>query len=408
MKTWFMVVELPTALLRSLTTAQVRLFAARFGWSSRTAKRGGPVLNHPTDGLTQIHLPNSDSDPDYAFRMRDAVIKLASSEKREPAALLHDLLLPAADILHIRLRSHDAANGTLPIDLGVKLFQAGQQVLTYAACSAQEPRAFYRTTTAGRVPQFMDRCLMGQSRNGNGYTATFAAPVTPDLQKTFADLPPTDDATANEVESLAVSAAPFERQVTLTLMRAVHTLKTAFEQGDTSGMAKHTDQGISANLCDALAELSVADQRAEVDIGVGWSKALPIVPFRLRNGVTFAQPEIVLLSAVGKELKRIEQRRQPVVGPITGLHAKPAELFDPFQGEVTVSAVVNGQKRSVRFTLPEAEYKQACDAHRDRLLVSVSGIPTGEASSSIFRLTLPKGFKVVAPSAQPEGVPSGS
>ena len=395
-------------LLMSLTTAQVRLFAARSGWSAQPTKRGGPVLNHPTDGLTQIHLPQADADPHYAFRMRDAVVKLAAAENRDPATLLHDLLLPPADVLHIRLRSNGAENGTLPIELGVKLFQAGQKVLTYAACSAHDPRPFYRTTTGGKVPQFMDRCLMGQSRNGDGYTATFAAPVTPDLQRTLADLSPTTDVMAHEVEDLALAAAPFERQVTMKLMRAVHTLKTAIEQGDTGGMVKYTNQGISANLCEALAELSVADQRARVDIDIGWSKALPTVPLRLRNGVSFAQPEIVLLNAVGKQLKRIDQKRQIVTGLITGLHANPAGLFEAFQGSVTVGSFVEGQRRSVRFTLLEAEYKTACDAHRDRCPVSVSGVLTGEASSSIFRLTLPKGFKVVTPAAQPEAVPNGS
>lgn len=392
--------ELPQSLLRSLTAAQVRLFAVRSGWKPVAVRRGGPVLNHPTDDLTQIHLPADLNDPDYTHRMHDAVLKLAATEGRDPAELLYDLTLPPADVLHLRLRSHDAAAGTLPLHLGVQLFASGQQLLTAAACSAHSPQAFYKNTTYAPVTKFLERCRMGQSRNGDGYAATFAAPVTPDPQRSLSEL--VTDLPPEEVEALALADAPFERRVTLTLMGALHTLRTGLDAGGQTVTADGVSRGVSANLCDALTALAVEDQRAVLDVSVGWSKSISRVPQRIATAVSFSQPEFSFLAATSRELKRLETRLLTVSGPVVDLHANPTNLFDEFEGNVTVRAELDGQSRSVKFTLREAEYRRACDAHRDRSHVSVTGVVAGDVSSRIFALSQPRNFRIV-----PQSAPAG-
>ena len=387
-----MTAELSQSLLRSLTAAQVRLFAVRSGWKPVAVKRGGTVLDHPSDGLTQIHLPAAQNDPDYAHRMRDAVLKLAETEGRDPAELLYDLTLPPADVLHLRIRSHDAEAGTLPLQLGVQLFSSGQQLLTAAACSAHNPQAYHKNTTSAPVTKFLERCRMGQSRNGNGYAATFAAPVTPDPQLTLMDAA---ELPADEVEAFTFADAPFERRVTLTLMGALHTLRNGLDTGGQTDTAESISRGVSANLCDALTALAVEDHRAVLDVSVGWSKSIPRVPPRIASAVSFSQPEFSFLAATSRQLKRLETRRLTISGPVVDLHATPTSLFDEFEGSVTVRTELEGQSRSVRFVLREAEYRQACDAHRDRSYVSVTGVVAGEVSSRIFVLTQPRGFRVI-------------
>lgn len=395
-----MATELSDSLLLQLVPAQVRLYALGAGWKlAEGVKRGAVVLNHPTDGLSQIRLPSGPDDPDYAHRMRDAVLKLAGSQNRDPAELLYDLTLPPADVLHLRLRSHDAANGTLPLALGVKLSYSGQQLLTAAACSAHQPRAYYPNPTFGPVTDFLGRCRLGQSRNGTGYAATVIAPVVPVFKPSLVDGYDDPTWTADELESLAVANAPFERKVTLTLMRALRALRTSLDGGQPTGTQENVERGVSANLCEALAGVSVEDQRAFLDIGIGWSRSLPSVPARLASAVTFAQPEITVLAATSRELKRLASRHTVITGRVVELHTKSPVSSGELTGTVTVRTELDGQSKAVEFTLKGSEYRAACDAHRDQLSVSVSGLLTGDAGSRTLKLTLPRGFQVISPQA---------
>ncbi len=393
-----MTAELSEPLLLQLAPAQVRLAAVGAGWKLvEGVKRGAVVLNHPTDGLSQIRLPSGPDDPDYAHRMRDAVLKLAASQNRDPAELLYELALPPADVLHLRLRSHDAENGTLPLALGVKLSASSQQLLTAAACSAHDPRAYYPNPTFGPVTDYLGRCRWGQSLNGTGYAATVIAPVVPMSQPSLLDGLTEPGWTPDEQESLAVSQAPFERRVTLTLMRALRTLRTALDTGGPTGTPENVERGVSANLCDALTGVSVGDQRAFLEVGVGWSRTLPGVPSRLAPTIMFAQPEITILAATSRELKRLTSRHTAISGRVIELHTKHGNPPGELAGTVIVRVELSGQWKSVQFALKGDEYRLACDAHRDQLTVEASGLLTGDAGSRTLKLTLPRGFRVLTP-----------
>jgi hypothetical protein len=61
-----------------------------------------------------------------------------------------------------------------------------------------------------------------------------------------------------------------------------------------------------------------------------------------------------------------------VDGPVISLQAEPAQLYEAFQGRVTIRALIAGRAARVRFVLPEADFSRACEALRDHRLGSGS------------------------------------
>src|SRR5262245_50973211 len=89
---------LPEGLLARLSGGRVRRYAEATGWSPlgvwndalAVYQRGGPG---------QLLVPLRPDFDDYPLRLAEAVDRLAEAERRPPAELLEELLLPPADRL---------------------------------------------------------------------------------------------------------------------------------------------------------------------------------------------------------------------------------------------------------------------------------------------------------------------
>jgi hypothetical protein len=239
------------------------------------------------------------------------------------------------------------------------------------------------------VTTFLNNCRLGQTERGS-FVATVIAPVTPELTPTIFD--GVDDEVTEADE-------PFERRVTLTLMRALQTLRGSLDTGRTGDLLRAVPHGVSANLCEALAEMTPGDQQANLQLGMSWSRNRPRVPNLVARQVSFAQPEFGILQEAGRKLKSLDSRKVTVRGPIIGLQAEPADLLEEFQGRVTIRAVIENRTARVRFDLKEADYTLACNAHRDRRQVSVAGMLHGDAKARIYDLLLPNSFQVLTTTA---------
>lgn len=382
--------DLSETLLRQLNPAQVRWYAVRAGWTPvNGSKRPVIVLNHPTDGLTQIQIPTAGAEREVAFLMGEAVQALAKFERRQAREVLADLAVPPADILRLHIQSPSANSGTLPLDEGLNLLKGGSSLLLAAACSAHQPLAHYRSQTFAPAQEFLRSCQLGQTERGS-YIATIIAPVTPELT------PSLFDAVGDDLE---IGDEPYERRVTLLLMQALQVLRGTLDRGRADELLRAVPQGVSANLCDALASMSPSDSRASLQVSMAWSRNRPRVPSEVPARIGFAQAEFSTLREAGRRLRNVEPRRVQVKGPVIGLQAEPADLVEDFRGNVTIRTLVSGRSARVRFVLQQSEYQQACDAHRDRRRVAISGLLHGDSQTRVFDLDSPKEFRVLGAEA---------
>jgi hypothetical protein len=371
----------------------VRWYATQAGWKPVSGvNRPVIVLNHPSDDLTQIQIPTAGSDKEIVYLMREAVERLAAAEHRSSREILFDLAVPTADKLRFRVQSREAEGGSLPLEEGLGLWTGGRDSILAAACSAYQPQAYFPRQSFSVAQNFLRRCRMAPSEPGS-YVATIIAPVPPELTPSL--LPePEAETEANPVNELI--GEPYERRVTLLLMLGLQTIQAAIERGDTGFLLHETSRGVSANLCEALATMSPSDTQATLHISTSWSPSRSRVPKAIKPRISFAQSEFMIIREVGRTLRAsMEPRRERVEGPIISLHAEPASLFEDFKGKVFIRTLINGKSARVRVELNEPDYVAACDAHRDRCRVAVSGILQREAEAKQYDLLHPQRFEVL-------------
>jgi hypothetical protein len=142
--------------------------------------------------------------------------------------------------------------------------------------------------------------------------------------------------------------------------------RDAAASGGMGGFEQAVRQGVSANLCDAVAGLSAASPEEGLDIRIAWSRTRPAantVPSRIVLG-SDSIPLIQEAARLFKETAPVEDVE--LQGFVTRLARGPTET----SGEVTLEGLVDGQLRRAIVELGEGIYLQAVQAHeqrRDRL-----------------------------------------
>jgi hypothetical protein len=163
--------------------------------------------------------------------------------------------------------------------------------------------------------------------------------------------------------------------VTLTLVRALRAAREAVTEAiATDGFEafeSRVENGISSNLCEALAGLT--ETVGAVDIGLTWAKVRP-----LQGGETSAPIRIDFTRTAGKvlhEAARQFRSREPLleqalIGWVTRLGRGP----DDEMGGAALSLLVDGKPKTAKVTgLGHADYQRLSIANVERKAVSCEG-----------------------------------
>jgi hypothetical protein len=371
-------------LTAGLRPDDVRWYVLGRGWKVQPTKNPSLMaFNSPTDLNLQIQVPVGVNGRDAGILMAEVVRKLAAAENRPLDEVSQDIRHPFEDILRLRVQSGAAEAGTLPLEDGLKLLQGGRELLRAAACSAHQPQAYYLRKSYKPVEEFIERCHIGQTARGSYVATILSPPMAPAAPGLFDHL---EDDFADDL--------PFERRVTLTLVRGLGVLQSAIQLASEEPIEKGVSHGVSADLCDALSNLTGLDEQANLRIEMGWSPVRPRVPNEAQQPFRFTAPDLAFIGEAGRKLRRKVLRSESIEGPIIGLKIDPT-LLESDYGTVTMRAVIDGRLASVRFTLSASDYAAACNAHRDKVPVHVKGILRRGEQSKLFQLEEVKGFTVI-------------
>src|SRR5207237_1282681 len=96
---------------------------------------------------------------------------------------------------------------------------------------------------------------------------------------------------------------PYERRVTLYLMAGLQAIQSALARGKPEDILRGVRQGVSANLCDALASMVPSNPQAGLEVSMSWSRARPRLPQRIRDRVVFTQGQFAIVREAGRHLR---------------------------------------------------------------------------------------------------------
>lgn len=337
----------------SLTPETLSRYLSSTGWApEQRLERATLWSRHEADGDFQVLVPGDQDLRDYPSRVTDLLTTVAAVEERPIRLLLDDLATTGADTLSFRLLP-SGPSGTIPLFNAVDALAGVRELVvssTYALMNEQP------MLVQGRRPEsvfdFARTVRLGTPRAGSWAIAAQLA------------IPRAD----------ANAAPPLARQVSLQMHRAVRACFAASGEAQRDFslelFLRRTGEGVSANVCDALAKLG--RDGVPYDVRFNWAVQRPSsVPAR---SFRFSTRRIEVLHTAAEQLKvAVPDGEVTVEGQVSKLRRDIGE-----GGQATVrgpiSTVYGSSERSVRVLLPDVLYQRLVDAHGRRQHVRVVGI----------------------------------
>ena len=370
-------------LFQHLSHLDVRAYLAGQRWAE-AGRIGNKATIHTQQDAAhrtwEILLPSREDVADYPERMAEALRTLAQVEGRSELLIYRDLLAAGADVLRVAI-PHAATDGTIAIQEGVLLHQEAENLLLAAACAVVQPRPSYHAGKVTEAVQYLETVRLGPSEVGS-YVITLLSPVAPILRRHSQQSPLEDE--------------PFARQVTYRLAEALDALEQAANDAaasdDFAAFETRVSQGISANLCEAVARL--AQQCHGIRLELSWARVRPAGRPNFRR--FFSRETGRLLEEAAREFRSNEPRLDcALTGWVIRLDREP----DQFDGRATLRLLIDNRPRHVSVQFEQSMFDTVIHAFRDRIPISLDGdlFPVGQR----YELGNPRNLTLIRDADEP-------
>ncbi|MGH4010423.1 MAG: hypothetical protein ACRDTH_20055 [Pseudonocardiaceae bacterium] len=315
------------------------------GWREAGSYGRAAIWTRTVDGAeAEVLVPVSAELRDYATRLAELVSTLTTVEQRPAADVLQDLRSPTLDVQYIRMMP-DGPSGSTPLREGYLAIKGVRDLFLAAATSAVS--AERPTVLPSQKPQlaqgFLDQVRLGQTSRGSY------------VLRVETQLPPP-----------GIEPPVPSREVLLHLHQATSAAHDAATRssrnGDPTPFIERVGEGVSANLCEALADIG-GQRRNAFDLRFAWAPALPLVDLDTPT-VRFDRPVITALKAGAKYLRELPiTETATVVGRVVDLHRTPTDRLGRVQVEGVVEAGGHRYEDRITMRLVSQEYNLAVSAH---------------------------------------------
>jgi hypothetical protein len=364
------------AALVALRPLDVVAYLRAHGWTPFESEPGAAVSEWSKDGpsgYAEVQVPLHPAWRDYARRVQEVLSVLADEERRSQLDVMREVANVARDVVRFRSVVDGRADGTMPLEDAARVTAASRNLMLAAACAAVEPRRAYHTRRPPQATGFLDELSMGQTEHGSFVMTLFShVPPSLHLQSAF----PFGDPASPE---------PFNRQVTRRLGTALSAVAeaaiTGVTTGDMASFEARVDDGVSADLCEALALVNDCKTVTQLDISIGWAAARPpLDPPRNRHEFTRDSIDVI------REAGRMLRERAPVEDlEIEGIVVDVTRPAPDLVGRATVLAPVQGSPRKVRIDVAGDDWNTANDAMVRHILLRCRGDLVREGKLYVLR-----------------------
>ena len=363
--------------LSSISIVCLRAYLNSRGWTDAGiwGERPITVFAKEHEGRPwEILVPHRDTIGGYAENMAESVAVLAAVEERSELDVFYDLAATGADVIQVR-SANGKARESLSLRQSASMLNDAYRMLEAGARAAEKPRAIYRGKLSADVAQYLDSVhpLPGYAQ---GYALTLHSPVPVGFERQ---------------EDLGDDfRAPFSRLVTIKLAQGLRQSSEAIERVVSSNtlepFREAVDSGVSANLCDSVAEL--AKQGDGIAIDLTWAGVRPSNV--ADSSFLFSPASADILMEAAKSLRSKEPSYdEQIIGLVVRLEKEPPE----FEGKATIASVWEGRLTRMNVEFEEGVYDLVISAFRDQTEVSLDGDvhPLGRG----YELRNPRNLSVV-------------
>jgi hypothetical protein len=190
---------------------------------------------------------------------------------------------------------------------------------------------------------------------------------------------------------------PFERRVTLTLSKALHSLRRAAAEAVSGGQSLAnmdlTHEGVSANLCESVAAmLEARGVRRDIEVRFSFAGSRP-APEHTADITRFSSDLSPVIGEIGKVLRETATREDfDLAGFVTDLSRGPQDR----NGIAIVQGLVDDAYRRVEIEVGAEDYDSILTpAHRDRRMIRCEG-ELQKIKGKTYRLRNARGFALLS------------
>ena len=361
--------------LSRISIEQIQTYLQMKNWVSDGVVGSATIWHRNDSPDAEVVLPLSAQVKDYEQRLNDALLSLATYERRDSADVADDLVGAALNLMAVRVIGEDTVDGSIPIEDGVLLIRKAKELLYAAAMAVYSKRRQFSGSPPKDAKAYMDSLLLGQTEIGS-YVVKVIAPNTP------------SPATPSE-ERGDSSLAELVAHSLVVGLSALTDASGRFELSNDIGVFdRAVAMGASANMCDALLGFSGRDRDRSFEIKV----TSPSGPMFVRDTTTFAfnSSDVQSLEAASSYYKNdYVLLDREIIGSVKHLHRPQVDEV----GTITVQAVVGEADRNVQIQLGPEDYHLGVMAHDKKLVVRCRG--DVYVKSRTTKLLNPTGFEIV-------------
>ena len=178
-------------------------------------------------------------------------------------------------------------------------------------------------------------------------------------------------------------------------MSSLGLVSAAIQSGNPGKILEAVNEGVSANLCEALVKMKPSGDQSHLDIQVSWARTRRLHSPDIPESVSFPQETFDFINEAGRQLHaRVLAKRETYRGKIIRLEAGLPPLLEEVAGKITLSVNVEGRLSKLKVDLGRDDYNKACDAHRNEKDVSITGIILHDVKTREFLLSDASDFNV--------------
>jgi hypothetical protein len=349
-----------------LKVADIAGYLAETGWERDPhGWRGASLWQHPGD--YEILVPARDGLGDGDRRVREILRCLSAVEGRPAGDIALEIARPLLDRQFFRTFPTDHDSGYTSLLSGVKAVQGVRNILSTAARTVvQGPHFAFAGRPPGAVGDLLRAAELGPSRAGSYIVEVRVAA----------------DASAQAPGGEVVGG----RAVLVQMLEAVSTAQAAVLVDEPAAFDETVTAGVSADLCQALSDLSGSDRNEPFEIIFRWARSQPLdAPSQF---VAFPAGSGLLLRAAAGRLRSLNASGSATVsGVVEGLHDDAAgndRWRIKVRGELRTEHAERARRAVWVRLADQAAYDRAITVHRERKVITV----TGELSSTTGRVEL--------------------
>lgn len=300
--------------------------------------------------------------------------------EREISDVSNDIKSLTYDQITSKIPNEYVLNDTIQLNVASQYINQMRGFLASSATTELTGERHYKRTRKEAL-EYAEHCRFGHTFRGS-FGFLIESPVGLNNSPTL---------------ELGGDPLPLNRKIVERIAVGLTAYSEAVDAQNPTIISRRED-GFSANMCDAMADVIEETHVSKMVIGIKLSPEWKSEKLAMKSVFSVEQKNIELLRAAAKSM-RVDEKPRPVTvfGRIRRVETdgNPADLLeDPAPKEIEINwAGDDNTLLHVRLTLPNADYAEAVEAHKSGKPVSVSGMLTRVGRS--WRLDKPENFKVI-------------